>query len=182
MLCGHAFADIVHLRDGSTVEGVVIEQNAREVVVEIKIGAITTKKRISIRDVDRIEYKPIAEAPEPDEDPEETKPKPDPEPELEPDFETEPEDELESTRPAPTPSERARGSLDRDTYVVIPITGRMGSKRTRPGSRTRWNARSGRKRPMSYSSSMRAVDTSTTLWIRSKSSSSTTTRSSSKRL
>ncbi|GEM_PF-2878969 len=110
-----SFGDIVHLRDGSTVEGVVIDQNAREVIVEIKIGSITTKKRISIREVDRIEYKPIEET-QPDRT---IEPEDEPEPEVDPDPVPEPV-------PMERKRERVRDPRNKDSYVVIPISGRMG--------------------------------------------------------
>lgn len=132
VLSAHAVADIVHLRDGSAVEGVVLEQNAREVIIEIRIGSIITKKRISIRDVDRVEYKELAE---PEDDTEQSEESGVQAPDAHRDRPERDEPEAEADEPEQASdrvTEPVRAS-DRSLYVVIPITGRMGMESNATG-------------------------------------------------
>jgi hypothetical protein len=52
-------ADIVTLRDGTTVEGTIVDETPAEVVIEIRISNIKSIKTIARYKIKSIEYKPI---------------------------------------------------------------------------------------------------------------------------
>ena len=59
LLCSFAHADIVTLKDGTVIEGVIVKENGAQVVIEITVANIKTTKTFPRYKVKSIEHKPI---------------------------------------------------------------------------------------------------------------------------
>jgi hypothetical protein len=123
LLCSLARADIVTLKDGTIIEGVVVKENGAQVVIEVTIANIKTTKTYPRYKVKSIEYKPV----EPEEADikhgEESKQSDD----GQADKETTHTPRRSTTRATRKRSPRASAN-SKTRYIVIPVHGTIGEE------------------------------------------------------
>ncbi len=59
VLSSACMADVLYLRDGRSFQGVIVEDNSREVAIDTKISGIRTTLTFSKREVERVEHKTL---------------------------------------------------------------------------------------------------------------------------
>jgi hypothetical protein len=132
-------ADIVTLKDGTVIEGVVIKESRAEVVIEITISNIKTTKKYPRYKVKSIERKPIESEEDSDYQTSKTQST---------GSDTDDDDNATSTKSTTdntaTPRERTTrrrtratrtSATDRTSYIVIPVTGMIGKETNAHGLR-----------------------------------------------
>jgi len=125
MLCSIAHADIVTLRDGTVIEGVVVKDTGAQVVIEITIANIKTTKTYPRYKVKSIEHKAIETGSDQDDwAPAES-------------TDTKPENTLDSPKPTPSRATRSRAkrtnSSVKTRFIVIPVHGVIGEETNADG-------------------------------------------------
>ncbi len=117
-------ADIVTLKDGTVIEGIVVKETGAEVVIEVTISNIKTTKTFPRYKVRSIERKPIET--ESSDDEADTEKVRDSSPKS-------------TTKPTPRSTPRSREprtpKTKRTLYMVIPVTGMIGMETNADGLR-----------------------------------------------
>jgi hypothetical protein len=123
LLCSLARADIVTLKDGTIIEGVVVKENGAQVAIEVTIANIKTTKTYPRYKVKSIEYKPV----EPEEvnkkQAEESKPSGD----TQADKDSSHTPRRSTTRATRKRSPRASAN-SKTRYILIPVHGTIGEE------------------------------------------------------
>ncbi len=124
LICGFtplAKADILTLRDGSTIEGEILSETRTKVVIKTKIANIKTTKTIARRQIKEVSYQSLADdfwgIPK--------KPTPDPATTAPDNSEGE---ALDTDEPETRPPQRThiQDNVERTHFAVVPIHGTIG--------------------------------------------------------
>ncbi|MBL4591238.1 MAG: hypothetical protein JKY96_04695, partial [Phycisphaerales bacterium] len=118
-------ADILTMRDGSTIEGEILSESRTKVVIKTRVSNITTTKTISRRQIKEVLHQPLPDgfwgAPK--------KSKPDPKPvETNDDADEKVVDDQAEDLPEPRKTRRGNAKADRTHFAVVPIVGGIGSE------------------------------------------------------
>jgi len=131
LLPPRAYADVVTLRNGDTVEGQVLDVTRTKLTIKTKVHNIATTVTYRRSEIKDIEYKPLAEdfwgPPK--------SPKQDEEPSVGGREVEAPEGEDADDKKAPTTRRTREKKKPEDQYVVVPIEGGIGSEVTSDGLR-----------------------------------------------
>ncbi len=125
-------ADIVTLKDGTVIEGIVVKETGAEVVIEVTISNIKTTKTFPRYKVKSIERKPI-ETESADE-------------QADAEKKTSPKSTTDRPkRSAPRSREPRPSKANRTLYMVVPVTGMIGMETNADGLRKALSQASRRK-------------------------------------